>query len=118
MLMAVEFPDEVGDALVGKRTLVVRLGASRASVLYVAALALAYLLLPAWNRFGLPASVALALMLVLPLAVWLGWRVVMCDEHRQRRHWNRLAFGSVSLVTIAALVELSVYVELTASSGH
>jgi 1,4-dihydroxy-2-naphthoate polyprenyltransferase len=117
MLLAVEFPDEAGDTVVGKRTLVVRFGASRAAGLYVAALALAYLLLPAWNWLGLPTSVALALVLLLPLAAWLAWRVVR-GEHRQPRYWNRLAFGSAALVTISALLELGAYLQLAIFGHH
>jgi 1,4-dihydroxy-2-naphthoate octaprenyltransferase len=115
MLLAVEFPDEAGDTVVGKRTLVVRLGAARAAGLYVAALALAYALLPLWNQLGLPTSVVLALLLLLPLAAWLAWRV-MRGSFRDPRQWDRLAFGSATLVSLSALLEAAVYVELV--SGH
>ena len=111
MLLAVEFPDEAGDAAVGKRTLVVRLGAARAATLYVAALALAYALLPIWSWLGLPRSAMLMLFVALPLAVWLGWRV-MRGDYREPRQWDRLAFGSATLVTLSALLEAGVYVEL------
>jgi 1,4-dihydroxy-2-naphthoate octaprenyltransferase len=111
MLLAVEFPDEVGDAAVGKRTLVVRLGAARAAALYVASIVLAYALLPLWGRLGLPRSSALGLCLALPLAVWLGWRVVR-GEYKEPRHWNRFAFASAALVTVSALLEVGAYLGL------
>jgi len=111
MLLAVEFPDEAGDAVVGKRTLVVRLGAGRAAVLYVAALVLAYALMPLWGFIGLPRSAIWMLFVALPLALWLGWRVALGD-YREPRHWDRLAFGSATLVTLSALLEAAVYVEL------
>jgi 1,4-dihydroxy-2-naphthoate octaprenyltransferase len=111
MLLAVEFPDEAGDATVGKRTLVVRFGAKRAAELYVTALVLAYALLPLWGRLGLPRSAVGVLFLVLPLAAWLGWRVVRGD-YREPRQWNRLAFGSAALIALSALLETAVYVGL------
>jgi 1,4-dihydroxy-2-naphthoate octaprenyltransferase len=115
MLLAVEFPDEAGDAVVGKRTLVVRLGAGRAAGLYVAALVLAYALLPLWNQLGLPTLATRLLFFVLPLAAWLVWRVTQGD-YRNPQQWNRLAFGSAALVALSALLEAAVYVELV--SGH
>jgi 1,4-dihydroxy-2-naphthoate octaprenyltransferase len=108
MLLAVEFPDEAGDASVGKRTLVVRYGAQRAAAFYLIALALAYLLLPVWSWLGLPTSVTVALGLPFPFAAWLASRVVRGD-YRQPRCWNRLAFGSAALVTISMLLELGAY---------
>jgi 1,4-dihydroxy-2-naphthoate polyprenyltransferase len=111
MLLAVEFPDEAGDATVGKRTLVVRFGAKRAAELYVIALVLAFALLPLWGRLGLPSPVVGVLFLVLPLAAWLAWRMVQGD-YREPRQWNRLEFGSAALVTLSALLETGVYVEL------
>jgi 1,4-dihydroxy-2-naphthoate octaprenyltransferase len=111
MLLAVEFPDEAGDAVVGKRTLVVRLGAGRAAALYVAALVLAYALMPMWGLLGLPRSAMWVLFVALPLAVWLGWRVLRGD-YREPKRWDRLAFGSATLVTLSALLEAAVYVEL------
>jgi 1,4-dihydroxy-2-naphthoate octaprenyltransferase len=114
MLLAVEFPDEAGDAVVGKRTLVVRLGATRAAGLYVAALVLAYALLPLWSRLGVPTSVVRVLLLVLPLAAWLGWRVIRGD-YRDRAQWDKLAFGSATLVALSALLEAAVYVVLVSN---
>jgi 1,4-dihydroxy-2-naphthoate octaprenyltransferase len=111
MLLAVEFPDEAGDSAVGKRTLVVRLGAARAAALYVAALVLAYATLPLWSRLGMPSSAAWALVIALPVAAWLGWRVVR-GAYRDPEHWNRLAFGSAALVTVSGLLEAGVYIEL------
>jgi 1,4-dihydroxy-2-naphthoate octaprenyltransferase len=114
MLLAVEFPDAAGDTVVGKRTLVVRFGDDRAAVMYVASIALAYLLLPMWATLGLPNSVVRALLLVVPLGVWLGWRAARGD-YRDPRRWNRLAFGSATLVTLSALLATAVYVELVSN---
>jgi 1,4-dihydroxy-2-naphthoate octaprenyltransferase len=111
MLLAVEFPDAAGDAVVGKRTLVVRLGASGAGILYVAALVLAYALLPVWSRLGLPREAALVLAATFPAAAWLV-RGIARGEHRQVRYWSRLAFVSAALVTVSAILELGVFVEL------
>ncbi len=111
MLLAVEFPDEAGDATVGKRTLIVRLGAPRAASIWVAALVLAYALLPLWNGLGLPTSVMGVLFLPVPLGAWLAWRVARGD-YRDHGSWNGLEFGSAALVTLSALLETAVYVQL------
>jgi 1,4-dihydroxy-2-naphthoate octaprenyltransferase len=111
MLLAVEFPDARGDAKVGKRTLVVRLGASRAAALYVASLVLAYVLLPIWRSLGLPLPVVTALVLLFPLAAWLAWRAIR-GEYRQPPHWNRFAFGSAALVMISAVLEAGAFAQL------
>jgi 1,4-dihydroxy-2-naphthoate polyprenyltransferase len=116
MLLAVEFPDEAGDTVAGKRTLVVRLGAPRAAGLYVASIVLAYALLPLWGRLGLPRSSALGLCLALPLAVWLAWRVIR-GEYKEPRHWNRFAFGSAALVTVSALLEAGAYIGLVSGKN-
>jgi 1,4-dihydroxy-2-naphthoate octaprenyltransferase len=116
MLLAVEFPDAAGDTVAGKRTLVVRLGPARAAALYIGSLVLAYVLMPAWTWVGLPAQTALALCALLPIAAWLGWRVLR-GEYREPRHWNRFSFATAALVTLSGLVELGVYVEL-ASRQH
>jgi 1,4-dihydroxy-2-naphthoate octaprenyltransferase len=117
MLLAVEFPDEAGDTAVGKRTLVVRLGAARAAGLYVASIVLAYALLPLCVRLGLPTSSALGLCMTLPLAAWLGWRVIRGD-YKERRRWNRLEFASAALVTVAALIEVGAFGQLASRQNR
>jgi len=115
MLLAVEFPDAAGDAMAGKRTLVVRMGPANAAWLYVAALALAYALLPAYRWWGLPAKAAWALAFLFPLAAWLAFRIAR-GEHRQPRYWDRISFGSAALVFLSTLLELGVYIELASSN--
>src|SRR5215211_3456971 len=58
MLLTIEFPDAAGDASVGKRTLVVRLGGARAARLLGLLLLAAYAGLPLLVALGLPAHVA------------------------------------------------------------
>jgi 1,4-dihydroxy-2-naphthoate octaprenyltransferase len=111
MMLAVEFPDAKGDRAVGKRTLVVRLGASRAGMLYVAALVSAYALLPLWTSLGLPRSIALALALLVPLAAWLMWKVAR-GVHDETRRGSGLALGSSALLAASALVEAALYADL------
>ena len=54
MLLLIEFPDATGDAAVGKRTLVVRLGGAGAARLYAGVLLTGYLIVPALILAGLP----------------------------------------------------------------
>jgi 1,4-dihydroxy-2-naphthoate polyprenyltransferase len=105
MLLAIEWPDAAGDAAVGKRTLVVRLGGAAAAQLYLALLAATYAILPLLVGAGLPPAVALAVLSGTPLAAWLAWRVAHGDWARPSR-WSRLALGSIALLMLTAAAQL------------
>lgn len=111
MLMAINFPDAAGDAAVGKRTLVVRLGARSGAVVRAAAIALAYLSLPLLVALGLPSFVALALLPLIPLALWQLWRTARGDWSQPAR-WNLLAFLSVAHLIAAISLELGAFLLL------
>lgn len=111
MLLSVNFPDAVGDALVDKRTLVVIFGPQSTSALYLLVLIMPYLLLPLLVWLGLPAAAAFAVLLTLPLAAWQGWRIgrgAAVDPMR----WEALAFWSIGLLLAAALLETAVFLIL------
>ena len=114
MLMAINFPDTAGDAVVGKRTLVVRLGPRAGAWLRAFALVLAYLSLPLLVWLGLPPSVALALLVLSPLALWQLWSTARGDW-AQPASWNLLAFLSVAHLIAAISVELGAFILLLAS---
>jgi 1,4-dihydroxy-2-naphthoate octaprenyltransferase len=95
MLLAIEFPDARGDAATGKRTLVVRLGAQRAALLYVAITGAAYAWLPIAYAFGLPGRAVLLAAIPLPIA---AWRIVRIAEHRDPAAYERLTFFAVFLL--------------------
>jgi len=103
MLVAIEFPDAVGDASTGKRTLVIRLGAARAARWYVGIVALAYVALAIGALTVLPARIALAGLATLPIAVW---RVTRIADHRDPAAWEQLGFWSVALLIATAIAEL------------
>jgi 1,4-dihydroxy-2-naphthoate polyprenyltransferase len=105
MLLAIEWPDAAGDAAVGKRTLVVRLGGATVARLYLAVLAAAYTMLPLLLWVGLPPPVALAVLSGAPLAAWLAWRLMRGDWARPSR-WSRLAFASIALLMLTAAATL------------
>lgn len=111
MLLTIEFPDAIGDARVGKRTLVVRMGAESAARLHNAVLLAAYLSLPLLVQAGIPVTVAAALLIPLPLAIWQIWRMTQHDWAAPS-HWNRLAFVSVALLVISILAQLLGYLRL------
>jgi 1,4-dihydroxy-2-naphthoate polyprenyltransferase len=103
MLIAIEFPDAVGDAATGKRTLVVRLGASAAARLYAAVNVAAF----AWPlvalALGLPLRVAIALLVPAPIAIW---RIAKLADHANRDAFERLTFFAVFLVVATAAAAL------------
>ena len=106
MLLAIEFPDAAGDAAAGKRTLVVRMGALSAARLYAALTLAAFGALPLWALAGLPARVALAPLVLAPIAVWQAVRVAR-GGYRDRDRWGSIAFWSVALLIASAGVELA-----------
>jgi 1,4-dihydroxy-2-naphthoate polyprenyltransferase len=106
MLLAIEFPDAAGDAAVGKRTLVVRLGALPAARLYAATTLAAFGALPLLARAGLPARVAAAPVLLAPLAIWQSVRVAR-GAYGDSARWGSVAFWAVALLIAGAGVELA-----------
>jgi 1,4-dihydroxy-2-naphthoate polyprenyltransferase len=108
MLLSVNFPDAAGDVLVKKRTLVVIYGPERSAHLFVALLALPYLSLPLLVWLGLPLAVAWAVLAGVPLAIWQGWRIRQGAATEPAR-WDALAFWSIGLLLLTALLETAVF---------
>jgi 1,4-dihydroxy-2-naphthoate octaprenyltransferase len=109
MLLAIEFPDEAGDAKTGKRTLVVRLGAVAAARLYVAITALAFLWPVIAFALGLPARVAIALALPAPIAIW---RMTQIADHADATAFERLTFWAVFLLVATSALALGAWLTL------
>ena len=106
MLLAIEFPDAAGDAAVGKRTLVVRLGPLPAARLYATLTLAAFGLLPIWALAGLPPRVALAPLILAPIAIWQAVRVAR-GGYGDSARWGSIAFWSVALLIASASLELA-----------
>jgi 1,4-dihydroxy-2-naphthoate octaprenyltransferase len=106
MLLAIEFPDAASDAAVGKRTLVVRLGALPAARLYAATTLAAFGALPLLARAGLPARVAAAPVLLAPIAIWQSVRVAR-GAYGDSARWGSVAFWAVALLIASAGAELA-----------
>jgi 1,4-dihydroxy-2-naphthoate octaprenyltransferase len=111
MLLIVNYPDEEADALVGKRTLLVRWGGSRVARLYVLALLAAYVTLPFLILLDLPAEVALAVLVVSPLGVWLAWRMLH-GAWANPEEWNSLQFWTIGLLMTSATAEFLAFLWL------
>lgn len=111
MLLAIELPDAAGDAVVGKRTLVVRLGARWSARLYVAAIVLAY----AGAAFA-PLVVRLAIFATTPLAI-LQVRRVARGDLREPARWESVTFAAVAMVFLGAAAELIAFAAL-AHAAH
>jgi 1,4-dihydroxy-2-naphthoate octaprenyltransferase len=111
MLLCIEFPDAAGDHAAGKRTLVVRLGSTRAAGLHSAAIVLAYVILPPLVWLGLPPLVPAVMLAGLPFAGWHLWRMLQGDWAHPAQ-WNTMAFRSVALLMGTALTELGAFLLL------
>ncbi|MGA7742097.1 MAG: hypothetical protein ABSF35_21140 [Polyangia bacterium] len=106
MLLAVGVPDAIGDSTVGKKTLVLRLGALRASLWYMLAVALAYAALPILVAAGLPLAPALAAASLSPLALWRIW-CVRADRALRPESWESFTFWSVAMLILTAAAEIA-----------
>lgn len=106
MLLAIEFPDEAGDAATGKRTLVVRLGAPLAARLYVATTALAFLWPLVALVLGVPPLVATAMAVPAPVAIW---RMTQISDHANPAAFERLVFWAVALLGVTSAVTLGAW---------
>ncbi len=115
MLLAIEFPDAVGDAQTGKRTLVVRLGPARAARLVQLALALVYVALPVGVWYGLPWQVAVSASLASPLALWQTLRIRRGGGSNPAR-WNSLALRAIALLMVTTALEMAAFVALIATA--
>ncbi|MDX5346121.1 MAG: prenyltransferase [Hymenobacteraceae bacterium] len=112
MLIAIEFPDEAGDRLTNKKTFLVRFSAPVTARIYALLLLLHFLLLPVLVLLGLPAAVAWAMLLLLPLGLWqmlAMWR----QQWQQAHNWNRIAFRSVFLFAATGLAEALAFLYLS-----
>lgn len=103
--LAIELADLEGDAAVGKRTVVVRLGRPTAARLMIAAMALAYAMLPWLAWLGLPRWVVGAILLPLPVAAWQAWRLAR-GAYADPQQWDSIAFVGIGLVMGTAALEL------------
>jgi 1,4-dihydroxy-2-naphthoate octaprenyltransferase len=114
MLLAVEFPDAASDASVGKRTLVVRLGQRRGAILYSAATAAAFAILPILVAAGLSARIAVLAALLAPAGAWRAVRVAQ-GEWSDAARWERLTFCAVFVLMMTASAELAGFLWLIRS---
>lgn len=114
MLIAIEFPDETGDRIAGKRTLVVRLGASRAAKLYAAVTAAAFVWPAIALGLGVPARVALAMVLPAPIGIW---RILRLRDHADRDAFERLTFFAVFLVVATSAAALAGWLTIAMNSS-
>ena len=115
MLLAIEFPDAAGDAAVGKRTIVVRIGGRGGARLYAAVTIGAFGALPLLPFAGLPVLVATAPLVLAPIAIWQSTRVVR-GGYADSARFEGIAFWSVALLTSAGAIQLAATIVWAAES--
>lgn len=106
MLLAIELPDAAGDAAVGKRTLVVRLGGRRSAALYRAWLVAVYGTIPLLLLGGLPPLVALAAAVGAPVGAWQFHRLGR-GAWAEPDAWEGTAFRAVVMLVATSAAELA-----------
>ena len=106
MLVTIEFPDHAGDRSVGKLSWVVVLGTERAARLIQMAIAAAFFLAVFNLHFGVPPRAALLWSALLPLALWLCFRLQRRD-YEQSSAWESLSFSSVALFFLAIVAQIA-----------
>ncbi len=116
MLLAIEFPDAEGDAVAGKKTLVLRLGSRRAAQLFGVLVLAPYALVPVLVAARFPPIVVAAVGALWPLALWLSWDAARGAFRRPAR-WEGLALRGVLLLGITAAAELGAFVALDCGWG-
>jgi 1,4-dihydroxy-2-naphthoate polyprenyltransferase len=101
-MIAIEFPDHVGDAACGKWNLPVRLGLVRAAWLHNGLIASAFLFYGIFAFFGALGNTWRFVFFVLPLAIWQMVRIIWQARHPQARFlW--LTLGAVGLMGLTGL---------------
>jgi 1,4-dihydroxy-2-naphthoate polyprenyltransferase len=108
MLLAIELPDADGDRMVGKRTLVVRLGEQRAARLHALLLLSAFVVSGFSVLAGVPFSVALVPLIIAPLAAWQAERAIRFG--RSPDQWERIALRGVALVFLMGVAQFAGWV--------
>ena len=101
MLLAFEFPDFLSDEAAGKRTLLVRVGRRTGARLHNALILLAFSLAGVAACIGLPAQVALAVVLTSPLAL-LQISLFRCLQRGDPVSFAHLTFLGLLLFALAA----------------
>lgn len=104
-ILMINFPDAAGDALTGKRTLVIRMGKRNAARLYNALLIAAYAMLPVLVLMGLPPIAAVGAGLSAPFALWQVWRMSR-SAWAQPERWNSLGMWGFALIMLMACGQL------------
>jgi 1,4-dihydroxy-2-naphthoate octaprenyltransferase len=101
MLLAFEFPDFLSDEAAGKRTLLVRLGRRLGMRVHNTALVLAMALAVAATFLGLPARVALAVVIASPL-VLLQLTLMRRIQRGDPLPFTRLTFVAIAIFSLTA----------------
>lgn len=101
MLIAFEFPDFLSDDAAGKHTLLVRLGRRRGATLHNGALLAAIALAVLGTFIGLPAQVALAVVISSPLAL-LQITTIRRMQRGEPVSFARLTFMAVLIFALTA----------------
>ncbi len=108
MLLLIELPDRVGDAAVGKRTLVVRLGPAVSARLYLYVLAATYASLPVLLALGVPPFAVAANALGIPVAGWLAWQMARGAWDDPAR-WELLSFSGIALLVGTSAADFAAF---------
>jgi len=106
MILVLDFPDAVGDAKAGKRTMVVRLGRARTTRVCVGVMVATYASVPLLAWADLPIPMAAALVLTVPAGIWLAWTLLR-GTWRRGGEFAPLVWRGVLWFTLVSLAEVA-----------
>ncbi len=101
MMLAFELPDYASDIKYQKRTLMVRLGWERGMALHNGLILCSYVLVGIAMVSGLPLTIAVPMLLTLPLGIFSIWSMNRIADGR-KPNWKVLTFTAASLFGVAA----------------
>ena len=105
-MMVMNIPDIEPDKLANKKTLVVRIGAKKTSIIYTIGIILSYTLLLLMYFLSIPLLIIFLLLLTAPLGLWISYRLIRGDWRSIISLWNLPFWASTHNGFVAALALL------------
>jgi 1,4-dihydroxy-2-naphthoate octaprenyltransferase len=104
-----EFPDYASDKISGKRTLVVKFGRERMTILYTALLVICYLTIILGLFFGVPKLAGFLSLIVLALIIW-NIIAIKGKGYENKQTLERICLGTISINLMISSIYILTFV--------